>query len=284
MEYMIDLRRVTKIYADREKNFQVLNGIDLKVRRGGFVSIKGPSGAGKTTFLNILGGNLQPSSGEVIVGGVPLHLMDEDSLNTYRRTFCGMLWQDAYENLIPELTVKENIEQVMMIGGYPEKKREERTRYLLESFEIADRAHHRLNQLSGGEALRASLATSMVNEPKLLLCDEPTGELDSETSRMIIDFLKRVNRNHGTTIVVVTHDELFDLAVDMTYYLRDGNLVQATTPELVRNEPRAIVAYMNSIGQIQIPPHLRKRLGRFVKIIVNDDILSLESADNIFED
>ncbi len=281
---MIDLRRVTKIYADREKNFQVLNGIDLKVRRGGFVSIKGPSGAGKTTFLNILGGNLQPSSGEVIVGGVPLHLMDEDSLNTYRRTFCGMLWQDAYENLIPELTVKENIEQVMMIGGYPEKKREERTRYLLESFEIADRAHHRLNQLSGGEALRASLATSMVNEPKLLLCDEPTGELDSETSRMIIDFLKRVNRNHGTTIVVVTHDELFDLAVDMTYYLRDGNLVQATTPELVRNEPRAIVAYMNSIGQIQIPPHLRKRLGRFVKIIVNDDILSLESADNIFED
>ncbi len=284
MEYMIDLRRVTKIYSEQEKNFQVLNGIDLRVKKGGFVSIKGPSGAGKTTFLNILGGNLQPSSGEVFVGGIPLHLLDEDSLNTYRRAFCGMLWQDAYENLIPELTVKENIEQVMMIGGYPEAKREERTRYLLESFEIAERAHHRLSQLSGGEALRASLAASMVNEPELLLCDEPTGELDSETSRMIIRFLKRVNKEQGTTIVVVTHDELFDLAVDITYYLRDGNLVQVTTPEIIEKDPRAMLVYVNSIGQIQIPPHLRKRLGRFVKIIVNDDILSLESADNIFED
>ncbi len=284
MEYMIDLRRVTKIYSEQEKNFQVLNGIDLRVKKGGFVSIKGPSGAGKTTFLNILGGNLQPSSGEVFVGGIPLHLLDEDSLNTYRRAFCGMLWQDAYENLIPELTVKENIEQVMMIGGYPEAKREERTRYLLESFEIAERAHHRLSQLSGGEALRASLAASMVNEPELLLCDEPTGELDSETSRMIIRFLKRVNKEQGTTIVVVTHDELFDLAVDITYYLRDGNLVQVTTPEIIEKDPRAMLVYVNSIGQIQIPPHLRKRLGRFVKIIVNDDILSLESADNILED
>ena len=266
MEYIVELKRVTKIYSDQEKKFQVLNGIDLKVRKGDFISVKGPSGSGKTTFLNILGGNLQPSSGEVIIGGLPLHLLDENSLNSYRKSYCGMLWQDAHENLIPELTVEENIEHVMMIGGYPIEKRKKRIEFLLESFDIKSRAKHKLHQLSGGEALRASLAASMVNEPELLLCDEPTGELDSETSRMIIDFLKKVNKEIGTTIIVVTHDELFDLEVNMTFDLKDGNLVLARAPNTIAEDPKQVIAFMNAIGQIQIPPHLLPDKGRFFKI------------------
>jgi putative ABC transport system ATP-binding protein len=268
-DVILEMYRVTKNYRDTIGGdyFQVLNGIDLQVKEGAYIAIHGPSGAGKTTLMNIIGGNIMPSTGKVFVRGLPLHLMKERELELYRRNYCGFLWQDSQDNLIHQLTVRENLEQAMNVSGYPTHKRKDRIKELLTAFDIWNRREHRVTHISGGEALRASLSVAMVNEPELLLCDEPTGELDSITSKLIIDYLDQINKELGQTIIVVTHDRTFDIVTDVSYDLTNGNLTQLRYG--LKSDPHKIIATLNSRGQIHIPEGWVDKfdLGKTVEII-----------------
>lgn len=268
----IDLQRVTKNYKDTfsEVQIQVLNGIDLKIEQGTYNAIMGPSGAGKTTLLNLIGGNIKATTGSIFINDMPIHNFSERELVHYRRSFCGFLWQDPEDNLIPGMTVAQNLNLAMRIGGLSRRKRRARIDELLTKFEIIDRKNFRVHQISGGEALRASLAMALANEPILLLADEPTGELDIVTSRLIIDYLKEITRQDGTTVIAMTHDSMFEPKVDMTYYLNDGTISTVHNQEIGDKEK---VAFMNAIGQIQVPKQHRDKHGlkTFVELTENED-------------
>jgi len=287
----IEVERVTKNYQDPYSGvyFQALNGVDLRIKQGTLSSIVGPSGAGKSTLLNILGGMIKPSTGKVTIDGLPIQSLTQADLNNYRRHICGFLWQESERNLMSGLSVEQNILYAMRISGYPREKRKMRIETLLKSFGIWERRHHKVNQISGGEAARASLSVALANEPKLLLADEPTGELDSETTLEIIDYLKKINQEEGITIVVVTHDKRFENSTDRSYNILDGTLagmrktINADENRDWRTVKREEVVVVNSLGQIQIPQLLRDRFNikNFAKLIIDEENnrMYLESAD-----
>lgn len=255
MTDLITVNQLTKNFDDELSGIpiQVLTGIDLTVKEGAFLSLQGPSGSGKTTFLSILGGNLALTTGEVFVNELPLHELNENELELYRKNYCGYFFQDSHDNVVAELTVIENLELIMNIVGYPKKKRNDRIKEILQAFDIWNRRFHRIMHLSGGEALRASLATALVNEPSILLCDEPTGELDSETSILIIEYLRRINREFGTTIIAANHNPQFNAYVDATYFLTNGTLA------FVNYSGDHTYAVKNTRDQITIPPEILRK-------------------------
>ena len=265
----ITVQRLTRNYVNpvNGRKFQALSGIDLRVYKGDFITIFGPSGAGKTTFLNIIGGNIRPSTGTIIVDDIEVQALAPLDLDRYRRHMIGFLWQDSSENLIHGLTVDENLKQVMAIAGYPRQQREKRIVELLTNFEMLDRRYHKVNLLSGGEALRASLAVALANDPKLLIADEPTAELDHVTSQVIIDFLRKINRELGVTVIVASHDSLFESVADLNYYISDGTIVGMKVKGTNIEKGNRVVL-LNALGQIQIPPDMRQKYGleEFVEI------------------
>lgn len=287
-ENFIYVSNVTRYFRDpdTELNVMVLRGIDLKLKRGSFSAIIGPSGAGKTTLLSILGGMIRPSTGQVFVDGIPLHRLSENELNNYRRRYCGFLWQDAEMNLQIGLTVEQNIKHVMNIASYPRELRTARIKELGEKLGMTQRLKHRFDQLSGGEAIRASLAVALANSPELLLLDEPTGELDSETTLEMITYLRKMNEE-GTTVIVVTHDTRFERMTDQSFYLLDGSIIKVRKAEgnsqgwkeAVREEYTVI----NQFGQIQIPLSMRSKFkfNEFLRLVEDDNAerLYLEKVD-----
>src|SRR5947208_9059929 len=184
---------------------QALRGMHLKVEAGGMVSIIGPSGSGKTTLLNILGGLDRATAGNVHVGDTVLTDLDPARLVYYRRQVVGHVFQTL--NLIPTLTAAENVELPMMAMGTPGGTRSARTKDLLGIVGLADRRYHKPDELSGGEQQRLGIAAALANDHPLLLADEPTGELDSVNAKMVTDFLVKINRELGKTLIMVTHDQ-----------------------------------------------------------------------------
>ncbi|MCH8905969.1 MAG: ABC transporter ATP-binding protein [Candidatus Heimdallarchaeota archaeon] len=287
-ENFIYVSNVTRYFRDpdTELNVMVLRGIDLKLKRGSFSAIIGPSGAGKTTLLSILGGMIRPSTGQVFVDGIPLHRLSENELNNYRRRYCGFLWQDAEMNLQIGLTVEQNIKHAMNIASYPRELRTARIKELGKKLGMTPRLKHRFDQLSGGEAIRASLAVALANSPELLLLDEPTGELDSETTLEMITYLRKMNEE-GTTVIVVTHDTRFERMTDQSFYLLDGSIIKVRKAEgnsqgwkeAVREEYTVI----NQFGQIQIPLSMRSKFkfNEFLRLVEDDkaERLYLEKVD-----
>jgi putative ABC transport system ATP-binding protein len=205
-----------------ETKVEALRGIDLEVGAGQFVALVGPSGSGKSTFLNLVGGLDRPTEGELWVNGVELSVSKEKALTEHRRRRVGFVFQSF--NLLPRLSALENVALPLMFVGVPERGRTKWARELLSQVGLADRLDHRPTQLSGGEQQRVAIARALVNRPAIILADEPTGNLDTATGAEIMALLRRLNREQGVTLLLVTHDAEAASFADRVVQLRDGQI------------------------------------------------------------
>lgn len=204
VEILARLRGVSRTYQKGKEKVEVLHDLDLDIPQGDFVAIMGPSGSGKTTLLNLLGGLDKPSAGSVRVGNAEISSMSNSQLSNWRSTNVGFIFQ--FYNLLPVLSALRNVELPLLLTNFNSKERTKRATIALDIVGLADRAKHYPRELSGGQEQRVAIARAIVSDPSLLLCDEPTGDLDRETADEILRLLQALNRNHGKTIVMVTHD------------------------------------------------------------------------------
>jgi ABC-type lipoprotein export system ATPase subunit len=229
-EQLVVCENLVKIYKIADLEVVALQGLDLQIRKSELLAIVGSSGSGKTTLLNILGGLDRPTAGKVSVGGLDLLKLSAAALTRYRREKVGFVWQQTSRNLIPYLTAQENVELPMLMAGKSPRLAREWAIELLEAVGLADRRRHRLAQLSGGQQQRVAIALALANDPQLLLADEPTGEMDSATARMIWEAFRKLNAKFGLSTVIVTHDPKIAQEVDRVVSIRDGK----TSTETVR--------------------------------------------------
>ncbi|MCJ7707980.1 MAG: ABC transporter ATP-binding protein [Anaerolineales bacterium] len=222
MAGLLEAVGLRKRYAMGEVSVEALRGVDFVVKRGEFVAIMGPSGSGKSTLLHLLGGLDDPTDGEVLLAGQPLAQLSDDRLTLIRRRQVGFVFQ--FFNLLPTLTAAENVALPLLIDGRRLEDYEERIADLLALVGLADRAGHRPDQLSGGEQQRVAIARAFVNDPEVVLADEPTGNLDSAAGEEILRLLRRMRDEKGQTIVMVTHNEHAADYADRIVRLRDGRI------------------------------------------------------------
>jgi putative ABC transport system ATP-binding protein len=232
---LYELRAVSKRYGDGESEVKAVDDIDLTIDRGEFVALVGPSGSGKTTMLQLLGAIDRPSEGEVLFEGAGIEAMGDGELADLRRDTLGFIFQQF--NLIPTLTARENVEVAMAPTGIPSADRHRRADDLLERVGLGKRGGHVPSQLSGGEQQRVAIARALANEPRVLLADEPTGNLDSGTGNEVITLLETLWREHGLTVILVTHDEVIADRGSRLLRMRDGRLA---TDELNEAESSAV--------------------------------------------
>jgi len=266
---MIDCEGLVKIYKTDDLEVVALQGLNLRVEDGEMMAIIGNSGSGKSTLLNILGGLDRPSAGSVSVGDWDLLKITEDQLVEYKRDTVGFIWQNNARNLLPYLTALENVEMPMMLRGKLDRAY---AKQLLEWVGLKDRMYNKLQQLSGGEQQRVAIAISLSNRPKMLLADEPTGSVDTRTSDLIMDIFRRMNRELGITIVIVTHDLTLASKVDRVVAIRDG----LTSTEFIKRNPnldeemaagpsglQVHEAYVvvDRVGRLQVPKEYLSALG-----------------------
>jgi putative ABC transport system ATP-binding protein len=224
---MVHTRQLSRHYQMGPTVVKALQDLTLDVGDGELLALVGTSGSGKSTLLNLIGGLDQPTSGSLDVGGHDLAQMTRDELSLHRRNTVGMIFQSF--NLVPSMTAAENVSLSLMFAGVPRAERNSRASALLESMGLGDRQHHRPKELSGGEQQRVAVARSLANQPRLLLADEPTGNLDSRTSREIMDLLQALNGRDGKTIILVTHDAtLAATYARRTVTLLDGHVISDT--------------------------------------------------------
>ncbi|APP17337.1 MULTISPECIES: ABC transporter ATP-binding protein [Bacillus] len=220
---MIQLSNVTKSYEVAEETFDVLSDVNLVIDKGEYMSIMGPSGSGKSTLMNIIGCLDHPTSGQYHFQGMELSAAKDQELAVIRNRSIGFVFQQFY--LLPRLNARRNVELPMIYAGISQKERKERAEMALEKVGLADRMKHMPNELSGGQKQRVAIARAIVNEPKLILADEPTGALDSKTSGSIMEQFTKLNEE-GTTVVLVTHEEEIAAYTNRIVVVRDGRLVQ----------------------------------------------------------
>jgi putative ABC transport system ATP-binding protein len=204
MASIVSIRGVVKAYLRGKQRVEVLRGVDLEVEQGEFLALMGPSGSGKTTLLNLIGGLDRPDRGEVTVAGERLDTLSSGKLTKWRARHVGFIFQ--FYNLLPVLTAERNVEVPLLLTNLSAKERRRNVAAALELVGLADRAKHKPGELSGGQQQRVAIARALVSDPSVLVCDEPTGDLDRETSDSILGLLQLLNRTHGKTIVMVTHD------------------------------------------------------------------------------
>lgn len=289
---MIQCENLVKIYTQTGVEVVALQGLDLSVAAGEMIGIVGESGSGKTTLLNMLGGLDRPSAGKVLVGGQDLLKMTERELDGYRCTQVGFVWQQTTRNLTPYLTALENVELPMRLTSSSARQRRARSEELLTTVGLGERRHHLPGQLSGGEQQRAAIAVALVNQPALLLADEPTGELDTTTALDIYEVLKKINHTFGTMVLIVSHDLGISQHVGRVVMIRDGK----TSTETVRVEPATPVTpahpeklqptfeellMLDSAGRVQIPRDVLETLGigGRVRLDVREDGVLLKAVD-----
>lgn len=251
---MIHCEGLVKIYKTDDLEVMALQGLNLQVKKGEMMAIIGSSGSGKSTLLNILGGLDRPSAGQVRVGDWDLLKMSDQDLVKYKRNTVGFIWQNNARNLIPYLTAIDNVTVPMMLNGKHDKAR---AKALLEAVGLGHRINNRLQQLSGGEQQRVAIAIALANEPELLLADEPTGAVDTETSNLILDIFRRLNQEMGVTIVIVTHDMSLAKKVDRVVNIRDGltstELLRRSESESKQQDNHQEFVVVDRVGRLQIP-------------------------------
>ncbi len=218
---MIELKNVAKTVSSGDEQLTILHALSLEIPDGQFISIVGASGSGKSTLLGLIAGLDAPSSGQILIDGADITAMSEDKLATLRSEKIGFVFQSFH--LIPSLTAYENVVIPLEIAGA--KNAKNRANGLLESVELTNRAHHYPSQLSGGEQQRIAIARAFANNPKILLADEPTGNLDSKNGRHIFDLMTELHRTNGSTLVLVTHDEELANVAQRLIRLKDGKIV-----------------------------------------------------------
>lgn len=292
-----DLYKIFKV-ADIE--VMALQGLDLTVKRGELVGVVGASGSGKTTLMNVLGGLTRPSAGQVIIDGKNLLKLSTRELTAYRQIEVGFVWQQGSRNLIPYLSALDNIKLPMTLAGGAGQRIDKRARELMDLVDLSERYDHKPIQLSGGEQQRVAIAVALANEPKLLLADEPTGELDSTTSEQVYDLFKRLNRDLELTICIVSHDPAIKEQVGRVIAIRDGKLAsetvrrqrkslslrspghEPTQDELWEDQFEELIV-LDSAGRLQIPKQFREELGfqNRVEMEVAEDSILIRPAKNL---
>jgi len=245
----VKVNNLVKAYRLGKIEVQALRGLNMDVNAGEFIAIIGPSGSGKTTLLNVLGGLDTATAGTVQVGNVDLTSMNPTQLVDYRRETVGHIFQTL--NLISTLTATENIELPMIARGVSRGKRKERVQELLGIVSLTDRANHKPEELSGGEQQRIAMAAALANDAPIILADEPTGELDTVNAKIVVDYLLKVNRELGKTVIMVTHDPSVARRTDRILRIEDGVIKMALAPTEMIGEEKA-VSYVDQ---------LRARLG-----------------------
>ena len=223
-ELMVQVHNVTKVYERGRQKIEVLHGLTLEIPRGDFVALMGPSGSGKTTLLNLIGGLDQPTSGEIAVGGRRIDQLSSGQLAQWRAHHVGFVFQ--FYNLMPVLTAEGNVELPLLLTKLSGAQRRKNVAVALEIVGLADRAKHKPKELSGGQEQRVAIARALVSDPQLLVCDEPTGDLDRKTADEILGLLQVLNREHGKTIVMVTHDPKAAEFARRTLHLEKGQLLE----------------------------------------------------------
>ncbi|MEN0038624.1 MAG: ABC transporter ATP-binding protein [Cellvibrio sp.] len=203
-ELLVQLKGIAKLYKKGKEQVKVLSNLDLDIHRGDFLALMGPSGSGKTTLLNLLGGLDKPSSGELIIGGQRLDQMSSSQLTKWRARHVGFIFQ--FYNLMPVLTAEKNVELPLLLTNLSSKERKHHVAAALELVGLSNRAKHYPSELSGGQEQRVAIARALVSDPDLLLCDEPTGDLDRATADEILALLQTLNQQQQKTIIMVTHD------------------------------------------------------------------------------
>lgn len=281
---MIHCEGLVKIYKSDDVEVVALQGLNLHVEQGELMAIIGNSGSGKSTLLNTLGGLDRPSAGQVLVGPWDLLKMTEEQLVSYKRDTVGFIWQNNARNLLPYLTALENVEVPMMLSGKLDRAY---AKQLLEWVGLGHRMYNKLHQLSGGEQQRVAIAISLANRPQLLLADEPTGSVDTATSDMIMNIFRKLNKEIGVTIVIVTHDMALASQVDRVVAIRDG----LTSTEFVKSNPEIgshgdgfvslsahyaqneHVAYVvvDKVGRLQVPKEYLKAMNINDKVLMEFD-------------
>ncbi len=226
MTAIVKLEGVSRTYVRGKESLKVLDDIDLTIERGDFVALMGPSGSGKTTLLNLIGGIDRPSSGSVEVVGQKLETLSSKALAQWRAAHIGFIFQ--FYNLLPVLTAARNVELPLLLTKLSRAQRKANALTALEVVGLADRSTHKPGELSGGQQQRVAIARAIVADPDLLVCDEPTGDLDRQTADEILELLELLNRDHGKTIVMVTHDPKAAQHARHTLQLDKGGLVAAT--------------------------------------------------------
>ncbi len=222
MAPLVSLRNVTKTYLRGKQKVEVLHGVDLDIAPGEFLALMGPSGSGKTTTLNLIAGLDQPTTGEVIVGDDRIDRLSRAALANWRARHIGFIFQ--FYNLLPVLSAEANVEVPLLLTNLSRAQRKQRVRTALELVGLADRAKHKPGELSGGQQQRVAIARAIVADPTLLVCDEPTGDLDRQSAEDIMNLLKALNQSQGKTIVMVTHDPRAAQYASRELYLDKGRL------------------------------------------------------------
>ena len=281
---------VFKIYKIADLEVVALRGLDLAVDAGEVVAIVGASGSGKSTLLNILAGYDSPSAGGARVGGRDLLRMGARETEEYRRSEVGFIWQQTSRNLFPYLTALENVSLPMMLANAPGRERRERAEELLRLVGMGHRMAHTPENLSGGEQQRVAIAVALANKPPLLLADEPTGELDDATAADILDLFGEVNREMGTTILIVTHDPDIAYKVGRVVMIRDGKMsteirrkvtYRRIAGDAETEQPLEEFALVDGNGRVQIPREILERvnIGEKARVAIEDGRVSITPGD-----
>lgn len=219
---ILEVKNLSKIYGKDNTMVKAVDDVSFSVEQGEFVAIIGPSGSGKSTLLHILGGVDSPTSGNVVIDNTDITTLNETTLAIFRRRQIGLVYQ--FYNLIPILTVKENLTLPLLLDG--RKPNQKQIDTLVERLGLENRLNHLPNQLSGGQQQRVSIGRALVNNPALMLADEPTGNLDSENSREIVELLRYFNKEYNQTVIIITHDERIANSADRVIAIEDGKIVK----------------------------------------------------------
>src|SRR5579862_7400530 len=221
---LVAIRNLSKVYERGSQKVEVLHQVDLDIERGDFLALMGPSGSGKTTLLNLIGGLDSPTEGIIAVAGKRLERMSEAELAHWRASNVGFVFQ--FYNLLPMLSARKNVELPLLLTKLSAAQRKRNAAIALQLVGLADRAAHKPSELSGGQQQRVAIARAIVSDPTLLVCDEPTGDLDRQSAEDILTLLQQLNRDHGKTIIMVTHDPKAAEYAQRTLHLDKGTLVE----------------------------------------------------------
>ena len=225
MSHLVEIRGLTKTYVRGREKIEVLHGLDLDISRGDFVALMGPSGSGKTTLLNLIGGLDRPTEGEVVVGGEHIDDLSSGDLAKWRARHVGFVFQ--FYNLMPTLSAEKNVELPLLLTHLNGAQRQKNVAAALELVGLTDRRKHKPAELSGGQQQRVAIARALVADPTLLVCDEPTGDLDRETAEEILGLIQLLNREQGKTVIMVTHDPKAATFARRVLHLDKGALTDA---------------------------------------------------------
>ena len=279
-ENYINCKGLYKIFKVSDLEVVALRGVELEVRRGEILAIVGASGSGKSTLLNILAGYDFPSAGLVEVGEYNLIGMGKKEIIKYRRNEVGFIWQQTSKNLLPYLTVQDNIELPMLIAGI-KNGRKERVEEIIKTLNLQDISNRHPRDLSGGEQQKVAIGVALSNSPSLLLADEPTGELDDNTGKIVLDSLKKVNKSFGTTVLIVTHDPRIKTDVQRVVSMRDGKTASEVFYKSSENREDEYLI-IDSFGEVQIPPEIleESKIESRAKLKIEKGIINLEKIND----